>query len=725
MGKICDEPATIQGAFLDFYHSLLGSSDAVIPISQSVVQMGRCCNSDHQVLLMSPVTDQEINEVMFSIPVHKAAGPDGYTSAFFRDSWDIRLSEVLPHIISDNQGGFIKGRSIVENILICQDIIRMYNRKSVSPRFLLKVDLKKAYDSMSWSLLEEMMIALNFPGQFIGLVMVSVRTATYSLVLNGDMFDFFKGKKGLRQGDPLSPLLFTIAMEYLSRVLTYVKDTMKFKYHPLCAPLKLSHLIFADDLLLFSRGDVGSIMVLLRAFTTFSKASGLLMSPSKTSAYFNGVDAGVKQDILQVSGLVLVNSVLTVLYNYWVNIFIIPKGVLNRLNAICRSYLWDGSSELMRVPLVSWEKVCAPRTEGGLGIRDSCSWNVAAMGKRVWWIYCNPDKLWVNWGWKSVCRVRDKLSAGYQDGQWMLDAKGYTVSSGYELLRNKFQAVSWDKFVWSDWNVPKHSFVGWLIAREPLQVKAKLFALGISQDDQCLVCGSAGETHEHLFQQCPYSQRVLKMIADDVQVVLPAGALFAGIWNQVKSGVQQKMQRNRVRVEGSLLRPEVLIHQIRQMIKHRIKARLTHVYDRRDVDWLSRGGMNTKEKLQKIGYCTDDRCLLCDSMPETIDHLFSSCIYSCKVKHLLENWIGSNMPTVSHLAASVTDSVQWKTMAVILNAYHYAIWTQRNNARVNCCIFRPEKVMKQIEETAKGRIKLKLGQALVMARVDCLKFLGL
>ncbi|XP_074277764.1 uncharacterized protein LOC141601388 [Silene latifolia] len=286
--------------------------------------------------------------------------------------------------------------------------------------------------------------------------------------------------------------------------------------------------------------------------------------------------------------LVLVNSVLTTLYNYWVNILIIPKGVLNRLNAICRSYLWDGSSELMRVPLVSWEKVCAPKTEGGLGIRDSYSWNVAAMGKLVWWIYCNPDKLWVkwvhqvylkgtpwsdytssgdiSWGWKSVCRVRDKLNAGYQDGHWMLDTKGYTVSSGYELLRTKFQVVSWDKYVWSDWNVPKHSFFGWLIAREALQVKAKLFALGISQDDQCLLCW------------------------------------IAGIWNQVRSSVQKKvvmcafmaavysiwMQRNRVRVEGSLLRPEVLIHQIRQMLKHRLKARLTHVYDRRDVDWLSR-----------------------------------------------------------------------------------------------------------------------------------------
>ncbi|XP_074314222.1 uncharacterized protein LOC141649431 [Silene latifolia] len=135
--------------------------------------------------------------------------------------------------------------------------------------------------------------------------------------------------------------------------------------------------------------------------------------------------------------------------------------------------------------------------------------------------------------------------------------------------------------------------------------------------------------------------------------------------------------------------------------------------------------MNTKEILHKIGYCSDDRCILCDSMPETIDHLFSSCVYSCKVKHILKNWIGNNLPTLSHLAASVTNYVQWKTMAVILNAYHYAIWAQRNNARVNYCLLRPEGVVKQIEEATRGRIKLKLGQELATARVDCLKFLGI
>ncbi|XP_074265899.1 uncharacterized protein LOC141588352 [Silene latifolia] len=321
---------------------------------------------------------------------------------------------------------------------------------------------------------------------------------------------------------------------------------MGFKYHPLCSKLKLSYLMFAEDLLLFSKGDTASIMVLLRAFATFSRASGLQMSPSKTNAYFNGVPGGVKADILQIAWFqegclpfkylgIPITAVLTSLYSYWMNIFIIPKGVLSRLNSICRNLLWDGTIDHIRVPPVSSEKICSTKNEGGVGIRDSFVWNTAAIGKLVWWVYFNPDKLWVkwvsqiylkgqawpdyqpsgdlSWGWKSVCKVRDKMSQGYVQGQWVLDTKGYTLKSGYELLRVKFQPVVWHKAIWNMWCVPKHRFICWMMVRNAMQVKSKLFQLGISPDDLCLLCGVATETHVHLFEQCVYSRSVVQEMA--------------------------------------------------------------------------------------------------------------------------------------------------------------------------------------------------------------------
>ncbi|XP_074313823.1 uncharacterized protein LOC141649019 [Silene latifolia] len=342
-------------------------------------------------------------------------------------------------------------------------------------------------------------------------------------------------------------------MEYLSRILHYTTTSMPFKHHPLCSKMKLTHLMFADNLLLFSKGDIESIMILLRSFATFSCASGLQMSPAKTNAYFNGVQHWVKLDILQVAGftegqlpfrylgvpitcgrmkksdcnilveklvsrirsfgsrklsydgrLLLVNSVLTALYSYWVNIFVIPKGVLNKVNVICRNYLWDGSADYIRVPLVSWEKVCSPKHEGGLGIRDSLAWNYATIGKLVWWIYCCPN------------RVRDMLASGYSNDQWILSTKGYSVSQGYELLRNKFQSMVWSSHIWNNWCLPKHQFVGWLIQRNALQLKGKLFSLGIVSDDLCMLCSNASETVEHLFQNCEYSRRLLDLFPRSV-----------------------------------------------------------------------------------------------------------------------------------------------------------------------------------------------------------------
>ncbi|XP_074304280.1 uncharacterized protein LOC141638992 [Silene latifolia] len=172
--------------------------------------------------------------------------------------------------------------------------------------------------------------------------------------------------------------------------------------------------------------------------------------------------------------------------------------------------------------MVSWEKICTPRAEGGLGIRDSFTWNYAAIGKLVWWLYTKPDSLWVkwvhhifmkgtswqsyapkadvSWSWKTIWKVKDKLASGYMSGQWSASPAGYSISSGYHWLRQKHTTVIWHRPVWNSWCIPKHNFINWLIAREALHLKDKLYHLGIIQDDLCLLCGAAAETHVHLFQ---------------------------------------------------------------------------------------------------------------------------------------------------------------------------------------------------------------------------------
>lgn len=119
----------------------------------------------------------------------------------------------------------------------------------------MKLDLRKAYDdTLSWEFLEQMLLGIGCPQKFVDLEMICVTTPKFSLLLNDSIIGFFSSKGGLRQGDPMSPLLFALSMDYLERVLCYIGELEGFKFHARCKELRLMHLCFADDLLLFCMG---------------------------------------------------------------------------------------------------------------------------------------------------------------------------------------------------------------------------------------------------------------------------------------------------------------------------------------------------------------------------------------------------------------------------------------------------------------------------------------
>ncbi|GAB2301430.1 hypothetical protein Dimus_039250 [Dionaea muscipula] len=357
-----------------------------------------------------------------------------------------RLIPILPAIIDVSQSAFVGGRSIVDNVLLCQEILTGYDRKMISPRCLAKIDLHKAYDSVHWSFLEQMLGKLQFPAAFIRWVMVCVSSTYFTFAVNGGLTGFFRGARGLRQGDPLSPLLFVIVMEYLSRILRRASRSKMFKFHPKCKKLGIVSMCFADDLMIVAKADSASLTIIKNCLDHFGAISGLEANAGKSSIFFGGVDRGRQRDLAGILGfdigegvfkylgvpltakklqikhyqpliekitarisswtsrllsmagrLQLIKSILMSLQVYWSQIFLFPKGVVKEVERLCRAFFWSGSSFNRKTALVAWKDICHPKLCGGLGIKDLVDWNYATLCQILWDIESKKDRLWIKW----------------------------------------------------------------------------------------------------------------------------------------------------------------------------------------------------------------------------------------------------------------------------------------------------------------------------------------
>ena len=131
---------------------------------------------------------------------------------------------------------------------------------------------------------------LDFPMQLINWIMEIVTTPAYSILLNGEVEGFFKGARGLRQGDPISPFLFVLIMEIFTRRLQAAAKNRGFSYHPRCKRLKLTSLCFADDLLLFCKPTLPTLRIIDKVIKDFAVDSGLIVNCQKSRVYFSGLD---------------------------------------------------------------------------------------------------------------------------------------------------------------------------------------------------------------------------------------------------------------------------------------------------------------------------------------------------------------------------------------------------------------------------------------------------
>lgn len=352
-GEKIESQEGIQNLCINYFTDLLGSPVSPPMFIQSDLNLlfNFKCSADQVASFDKAFTAEDVRNAFFSLPKNKSGGPDGYSTEFFIASWPVigpevteaileffrsgcllkqwnaanlvlipkklnaslpsdfrpisclntvykviskllasRLKEILPVMVSNSQSAFLPGRLLAENVLLATDLVNGYNSQSVTPRGMLKVDLRKAFDTVRWDFILAALRALAIPESFISLVSVCLSTASFSVSINGVMGGFFKSSKGIRQGDPLSPYLFVLAMECLSRLLMSRYEAESIGYHPKTEELRISHLMFADDVMIFFDGSSNSLHGISECLDDFASWSGLHMNSNKTELFTAGVD---------------------------------------------------------------------------------------------------------------------------------------------------------------------------------------------------------------------------------------------------------------------------------------------------------------------------------------------------------------------------------------------------------------------------------------------------
>ncbi|XP_060969704.1 uncharacterized protein LOC133036942 [Cannabis sativa] len=258
------------------------------------------------------VSEEEIKRSLFHMHLDKSPGPDGMTPGFFQKYWNIvkmdvvaqvraffdnviskvlanQIKVVLPHVISPNQFAFIPGRLISDNIMIAFEVMHYLKRKRKGKEgyMALKLDLSKAYDRVEWSFLRAMMEKMGFANHFVDLILAMVNSVKYKIVHGGHDLESFVPRRGIRQGDPLSPYPFLICAEGFTSLIRKFEhdDLLKGCKVANGAPI-ISHMLFADDSYVYCRTNERKASNILRLLHLFEAATGQQVNFSKSSIFF-------------------------------------------------------------------------------------------------------------------------------------------------------------------------------------------------------------------------------------------------------------------------------------------------------------------------------------------------------------------------------------------------------------------------------------------------------
>ncbi|KAL6208769.1 hypothetical protein ACLB2K_019714 [Fragaria x ananassa] len=498
-----------------------------------------------------PISENDIHSALFRIGKLKAPGVDGFPALFFQQHWNLCAAEItstvtqafssgvipsnlnhtlitlVPKIpspqhmqffrpislcctvykviskiivdrirpllrkwISPNQVSFVPGRHISDNIMIAQELLhKCKNSKGKKGFMAWKIDLSKAYDKLSWKFIEQVLGEVKIPANFVKLIMSCISTASYQIIVNGELSQSFTGSRGIRQGDPLSPYLFVLCMEKLSHIIQSAVDMGYWK--PFRASQSgpfVSHLFFADDLILFAEASASQANILKQVMNLFCSLSGqtvsfeksrIFCSPNVKSSLANNIsricgsplteDLGVylgmplihsrvsastytslvdkvqsrlaswKSKTLNMAGrLTLIQSVTSSIPIYAMQTAKLPSSICEKLDKLNRDFLWGDSEQKRKIHLTNWDMVCRPKCFGGLGIKKSSDMNKAMLAKVSWRIIQEDKGLWNEIYQQKYLKADSILQKNY-DKPTNCSSTWSAIVSGAELLRKGVQ----------------------------------------------------------------------------------------------------------------------------------------------------------------------------------------------------------------------------------------------------------------------------------------------
>ncbi|XP_039169168.1 uncharacterized protein LOC120293559 [Eucalyptus grandis] len=399
-----------------------------------------------------------------------------------------RVASVLKDLVSSCQSAFVKGRRIRDNILLAQELFSNFHLEPYSPKCAVKVDFRKAYDTVDWRFLESVLLTFRFPDCLVQFIKTCVLTPRFSIALR-ELHGFFPSRHGLRQGDPISPYLFTLVMEVLSGILRRCSLQPDFSFLWRCRSTSLSHLFFADDVFLFCKGHVPSVTLL--------KEEGSL------PVRYLGVPI-ITSRLRKIDCVVLVRHI-TSRVKSWTHRFLSFAGHLQ----LIRQFLWRGPELGRGGAKVSWDDVCLPEAEGGLGIRRLHECNKAAMLKYIWILFSDNESLWCkwihstflkrknswvttkltscSWAWKKILQIRTEFRLSFF---WMIGV-GLSVSLQFDNWhpRGPLNLYFSDPLIYSS-GLSRQALVADLFSEDGQVVKTVLESWGLplpflSGDQDC------------------------------------------------------------------------------------------------------------------------------------------------------------------------------------------------------------------------------------------------